>query len=333
MPKRALFPGVLAIVIAMAGMSALPAVGAAASSTTIGRSGVTGGALFGGNMGVQKVDSQLGRKLAIVRRYFRIGNKYPWPADKALMSRGITELTSLDTTRYSYTSIAAGHHDASILSFLRSVNKTAASYHLGSVYVSFQHEASNAHHRVLGTPAEFVKAWDHVHHLAQAAHLNWNDGGRIHWVLILAWRTYLPMKIRTNWQKKAGWIGSYWPGASEVDIVAADGYDVVRCVPRTRSSVRTASPSYVFGYELAWARSHGNLPAFVSEFGANNDGSVQPDFVRSMQAFVAANHRIAAALYWSGRGRNTCNFTLTGTGITTLKAMGHSAALGGHIAG
>jgi hypothetical protein len=332
MPKRALFPGVLATVIAMAGMSALLAGGAAASSTMIGRSGVTGGALFGGNMGVQKVDSQLGRKLAIVRRYFRIGNKYPWPADKALMSRGSTEMISLDTTRYSYSSIAAGHHDGSILPFLRSVNKAASSYHLSSIYVSFQHEASNANHRVLGSPAEFVKAWDHIHHLAQNAHLNWNDGGRIHWVLIVSWRTYLPMGIRTNWQKKAGWIGDYWPGASEVDIVSADGYDVDRCVA-SRTARKTVSPRYLFGYELAWARNHGGLPAFVSEFGGNNKGSVQPDFVRSMETFVANNHRIAAALYWSGRGRDTCNFTLTSTGISTLKAMGHSGALGGHIAG
>jgi hypothetical protein len=323
----------LAIVVAMAGMSSLPAgVGAAAATVTVGRSGVTGGALFGGNMGVQKIDSQLGRKLAVVRRYFRIGNKFPWPADKALMSRGTTELISLDTTRYSYTSIAAGNHDASILSFLRSVNKAAVSYHLGTIYVSFQHEASNAQHRRMGTPAEFVRAWDHVHNLAGNAHLNWNNGGRIHWVLILSWRTYLPMKIRTTWQKKAGWIGAYWPGASEVDIVGADGYDVAGCVA-SRTARKTVSPRYLFGYELAWAHNHGGLPVFVSEFGGNNKGSVQPDFVRSMQTYVAANHVIAAVLYWSGRGRNTCNFTLTGTGITTLKAMGHTAALAGHIAG
>jgi hypothetical protein len=300
---------------------------ARAVTATSGRSGVVGGALFGGNAQVVQDEARLGRRLAIVREYFRIGESFPWPADRTLMSRGSTLLVSLDATNIRYASVVVGHYDARILAFLRSLNQSAVHYHLGAIYISFQHEASSAHHRTLGSPAEFVKAWDHIHRLAESAHLNWSQGGRLHWVLILSWRTYLPRSDRTSWQLRSGFASQYWPGATEVDIVAADGYDTVGCSLPAQS----ASPSYLFGSVVSFARAHGNAPVFISEWGANAKGMVQPDFVNGMKAYVSANHQVAAALYWSGRGRGSCNFSLQSNGVAALAAMGRSPALGGHI--
>lgn len=300
---------------------------AGAGTTTSGRSGVVGGALFGGNAQVVRYQARLGRKLAIVRTYFRIGESFPWPADRTLMSRGSTLLASLDGTNIPYASIVAGHHDAQIRAFLRSLNQSAVHYHLGAIYITYQHEASSHHHRSLGTPAEFVKAWDHIHRIAASAHLNWNQGGRLHWVLILSWRTYLPRSVRTPWQMRSGFASQYWPGPNEVDIVAADGYDTVGCSLPAQSG----HPNYLFDSVVSFARTHGNLPVFISEFGANAKASVQPNFVNGMKAFVAANHRVAAVLYWGGRGRASCNFSLQSNGITALAGMGRSPALAGHI--
>jgi len=329
MPKRTLLTIVVAIAIGLSGLLTAATVGnvAAAKSPGGSRSGVAGGVLFGGNADVLRVDGQLGRKLAIVREYFRIGNNFPWPADRAIMAKGTTILASLDAGRYDYASIAAGHEDAKIISFLRSLNKSAVAYHLGAIYVSFEHEASAAGHRALGSPAEFVKAWDRVHALAAAAHLDWNQGGRLHWVLILSWRTYLPRKVRTRWQLKSGFASQYFAGRNEVDIVAADGYDTRRCTPPAQS----ANPRYLFDPLVSFAHSRG-LPVFISEWGANARDAVQPSFVRGMKAFVTHHPAVAAALYWSGRGRSSCNFTLKGNGISALAAMGRSSGLGGHIA-
>ena len=59
------------------------------------------------------------------------------------------------------------------------MERSAVKYHLPAIYVTFEHEADVlTHHRALGTPAQFIQAWDHIHQLAAAAHLNWNDGGR-----------------------------------------------------------------------------------------------------------------------------------------------------------
>ena len=137
------------------GMAKSPA---GAGTTTSARSGVVGGALFGGNAQVVGDEARLGRKLAIVRTYFRIGESFPWPADRTLMSRGSTLLASLDGTNIHYASIVAGHYDAQIRAFLRSLNQAAVHYHLSAIYISYQHEASSFHHHTLGTPAEFVKA-------------------------------------------------------------------------------------------------------------------------------------------------------------------------------
>ena len=54
---------------------------------------------------------------------------------------------------------AAGQEDASIRSFLESVNQSAIRYHLPAIYVTFEHEANvPAHHQGLGTPAQVIQA-------------------------------------------------------------------------------------------------------------------------------------------------------------------------------
>src|SRR5262249_34146784 len=60
-------------------------------------SGVTGGALFGANYPVVPLQSSLGRKLAIVRLYYFIGNPFPGPAKyQSLLAKGQTVLVSMD---------------------------------------------------------------------------------------------------------------------------------------------------------------------------------------------------------------------------------------------
>src|SRR5690348_15794 len=84
-----------------------------------------GSAMFGGNAGLIKDEPALGRKLAIVRAYYRIGDAFPPDSYAAHLTAGSTLLVSLDSNGASYASIAAGNKDGAILSFLRSVNRVA----------------------------------------------------------------------------------------------------------------------------------------------------------------------------------------------------------------
>jgi hypothetical protein len=286
--------------------------------------GTTGGALFGGNNSLAKVAGSLGRKLAIVRTYYRIGEPFPTLADATLMENGSTLLVSLDTAPGwgpSYASIAAGRHDRTILAFLKAMNHAAKKFHLGAIYFSFEHEPDLLNHLELGSPRQFVRAWDHIHQLATAAHLNWNDGGRLHWVLILLHNTY------------ASDVSLYWPGTGDVDIVAADGYNSYACETAKYGSfgVSDPTPAELFTPVVHFAELHG-LPVFISEWGGDSSPPrAQSRFIRQMGTYLSATPQIAAAMYWNS-GRN-CNYRIDGhpASIAALAAMGQSRAMQGTV--
>lgn len=309
------------------------------------RSGVAGGALFGGDLPLVPETGRLGRGLAIVRAYLTLGEQFPFARARAAMQAGSTVLASLDSApgrgQGSYASIAAGQHDATIMRFLQQMEQAAVSYHLGAIYVSFEHEANTPPHRVLGTATQFVQAWDHVHALAASAHLLWNQGGRLHFVLILTHLAYFAPGARPAWSDSLGQASSYFPGTNEVDIVAADGYNTGGCRSSTQPATVVArdapavTPQALFAPVVSFARSHG-LPVFIAEWAsvAYAGSAEQANFIGQMQAFVTANQQIAAVMYWNSRDPQYpgCLMSLDNqpTSLAALAAMGHSAGLQGH---
>jgi hypothetical protein len=324
-----------------------PAGGALAARSGVGfhppgnASGVVDGAMFGGNAGMASASGELSRRLAIARVYYDWGEKFPMPLHRSWMAKGITLLVSLDTgySEPNYASVAAGHYDSYVRGFLSAMNQAAYKYHLGAIYFCFQHEANAVQHHPVGSPAQFVSAWDHIHQLAAAAHLNWNDGGRIHWVYILTHEAYvLPMSARPRWAQRMGSADAYWPGNRYVDIVAADGYVSYGCKvgqPAGGSLSDPASAQSLFGPLLGFARSHGGLPVFIAEWGATYfpTSQRQVTFIHQMQAFVNANRQVRAVMYWDSLGIGPhCNYSINGNppSITAMRALAHSTLLQGH---
>ena len=294
-----------------------------------GPSGTGRAVLFGGDVPLTKEEPQLGRRLAIVRVYDLIGQHFPDRREAAFMSQGSTILLSFDTYPGhgpSYASIAAGREDGTIRAFLDSVEQAAVEYRLRAIYVTFEHEANNESlHAGLGSPAEFIRAWDHVHQLAVDAHLDWNQGGRLHWVLIL-----------THWGYINKSASSYWPGAGEADIIAADGYNTGGCRHPGRGGQDPVSPASLFSDVVSFAVAHGGMPVFIAEWGsvAYPSSGVQVNFIRQMQAFVDANPLIAAALYWDSEVPH-CNYEInsSSSSLAALAAMGHAPDMQGQLAG
>jgi hypothetical protein len=295
-----------------------------------GPSGTGRAVLFGGDVPLTKEEPQLGRRLAIVRVYDLIGKHFPNRREATLMSRGSTILVSFDTyPRHgpSYASIAAGREDGTIRAFLDSVEQAAVKYRLRAIYVTFEHEANNSSkHAGLGSPAEFIRAWDHVHQLATGAHLDWNQGGRLHWVLILTHYGYINNSA-----------ASYWPGAGEVDIIAADGYNTGGCRhPGSGGQDPPVSPASLFSDVVSFAVAHGRMPVFIAEWGsvAYSSPGVRVGFIRQMQAFVDANPLIAAALYWDSEVPH-CNYEInnSSSSLAALASMGHAPDMQGQVTG
>jgi len=281
---------------------------------------VLGSAMFGGNAGLIKDEPALGRKLAIVRAYYRIGDAFPPDSYAQHLTAGSTLLVSLDSDGTSYASIAAGNKDGAILSFLRSVNRVAYRYHVRAIYVSFEHEPDSPQHHALGSPAGFVRAWDHVHRLAASAHLNWANGGRLHWALIL---------IHSSIGR--AWGNSFWPGAGEVDVFGVDGYNSYPC--RASNQNRMQTPAGLFNPALSFASSHGGLPVFIPEWGSSSAApTMQARFIQQMHSYVTGHRRIKAALYWDDGG-SSCGYRVDGhpAALSALRAMGQSAAMQGRV--
>ncbi len=302
-----------------------------------GPSGILGNALFGGDGPLVHDQGKLGRTLAIVRVYDFVGQSFDSNYVDQEMAAGSTLLVSLDTRSAgpSYASIAAGHEDGTISSFLRQMNQSAVRYHLNAIYIDFEHEADMAYGRErYDTPAEFVRAWDHIHALATAAHLDWNQGGRLHWVMILSHYAYLPDHPNPNWPGAS----AFWPGNREVNIVGVDGYNTANCRTARPGSNLVASgsamqdPAELFDPTLSFARTHGNMPVFVAEWASvpYKAPSIQPGWIHQMQDFVQANHQIGAAMYWDGHGQgNGCNYIIDNrpASLSALATMGHAAGL------
>jgi len=295
-----------------------------------GPSGTGRAVLFGGDVPLANEEPQLGRRLAIVRVYDLIGQRFPDRREATLMSQGSTILVSFDTypgQGPSYASIAAGRADGTIRTFLDSVEQAAVRYRLTAIYVTFEHEANDvSRHAGLGSPAGFIRAWDHVHQLAVAAHLDWNQGGRLHWVFIL-----------THWGYLNNSASSYWPGAGEADIIAADGYNTGGCRrPGHGSQAPPVSPASLFSGVVSFAAAHGRIPVFIAEWGsvAYPAPGVRAGFIRQMQAFVDANPLIAAALYWDSEVPH-CNYEIndSSSSLAALASMGHAPDMQGQVAG
>ena len=296
--------------------------------------GVGNGVMFGGDVPLAAEQGALGRKLAVVRVYDRLGDSFQSRLVDNFMAQGTTILVSLDTFPGGtpYTAIAAGQQDATITAFLESMNSSASHYGLPAIYFTFEHEANvAANHQGLGTAGQFIQAWDHIHQIAVSHHLLWNQGGRIHFTLIL-----------THFYYNNGKAIQWWPGAGEVDIVAADGYNTGGCRTARKTGggftygvTPPESPTSLFTGVVQFAAAHGGLPVFIAEWGSvpYTNTSVRVNWINQMQSFVAANPSIHAALYWDSQVP-PCNYIVNNSpsSLSALTSLAQSALMQGRPA-
>jgi hypothetical protein len=288
--------------------------------------GITGGVLFGSTQEMLPAQPSLGRDLAIVRIYDSLGNTFPNPVQKQIFAQGSTMIVSLDLRdTQTYAEVAAGQLDTEILSFYQSVNAEAVKHGLGSIYVDFEHEPSIKKRKILGTPPQFVAAWQHVWHLVDNASLDWQKGGRLRWVWIMDHDSYNPSP--SPGQYGPGTAPQFWPGSSYVDILAVDGYNHPGCHKHQPPGKTVFSPARLFDSALVFAQSHGNKPVYITEFAsiAYPDASIRPAWIDSMTSFIKAHPMIVAADYWDGyhsTGRCTFDINNDPASLAALARMG-----------
>jgi len=280
-------------------------------------------AMLGGSRPLLTEQGALGRKLALVRLYYMLGEKFTTPAEQSIMSQGSTVLASIDIPGNgpTYAQIAAGAADGAFLAWLGAANAAGAQSGR-NVYVDFEHEANASFDQWLGTPAQFAKAWRHLHALAARAGLT-----RLRWTMILMHYTYYPKADRPTWSFRLGFAADYWPGAGYVDYVASDGYDRGGCKQSgTSGPVQAAETAAdIFTYPLRWAEAH-RVPLIIAEWGGaffTSDHLFQVTFIQSMESFLLAHSQVKAALYWD-QSYGKCDYSINQNpaAITAMAALG-----------
>jgi len=207
-------------------------------------------------------DASFGRPIDLVYSFHDINDAVPSAFDREVVASGRVlhldidsrDYASADPATVTWSSVAAGDHDAELTRMAQGV----ASLHV-PVFVTFDHEPDQPARAAVGTPADYVAAWRHVHDLflAQGAtNAVWV------WVVMALPQTYAATP-------------AFWPGDGYVDWLSWDSYDLAGCNtaagfdPARFQSFRSTGLGY-----LQWLRAEGSatgidlhLPMMISETG------------------------------------------------------------------
>ena len=251
-------------------------------------------------------EASVGRRFDFVYRFHDLNDVVPTPAERALVRAGRALHLSIDSRDFtpgrpptSWAAVAAGDWDPS----LRRQAQGIASLGV-PVFVTFEHEADQSRKAALGTPADFIAAWRHVHALFVAAGAT---------QAVWTW-------VATGWQPGFAAAAAFWPGNDVVDWISWEGYNQSGCQSGTASPSRYISFAAAIGGFYQWLMQHGQQyqidtgkPMMISEAGS----VVYPDhpeltarWYAGIPAALRQYPRIKAIGLWdhTGTGSPACDF-------------------------
>jgi hypothetical protein len=215
------------------------------------------------------LQSDLGRRLAIVHTYLTWQAKFPTTSDRVAVSQGSTLL--LSWTGDDSIAVSSGRDDNVIRQRAREIKAIGK-----PIFVEWRWEMGRPNLRgVVGTPAEFIAAWKHVRAIFAQQHVN-----NVAWVWCPTAKGFEP----------GGDAAAYYPGDDEVDWVCADAYPGFGPY---RSFDDVAQPF------LSWA-SHHRKPVMIGEFGVPQRYSPQQraQWLRAAAQTVQEDPQVKAIVYF-----------------------------------
>lgn len=258
------------------------------------------------------LENSTGRQFDIVKRYHDWSNEgsngqFPDAAEKALGANGQRTLLFAwtsniwsDGTFAKWADITAGKYDDTVI---RPAAERIKAWNL-PVFMSFDHEMDGAMRTKVGTSAEFVAAFRHIHDVMTGSGVS-----NIIWV----WNP-------TGYLGNASKIAEMYPGDQYVDWIAWDPYNFYHC-----NNSAWKSPEVTIGSFYDWlvARGMDNKPFMLGEYGSSmdpNNSSAMGDWYSGMNRALKQYPKIKAAVMWNSAlsGRPYCDFRLS-TSAHTLQ--------------
>jgi hypothetical protein len=279
--------------------------------------------------GLGQAEASVGRPVDLVYSFHDINDVVPSAFDRSVVASGRVLHIDIDSRDYDdpdpatvpWAAVASGAYDQD----LRAMAQGVASLH-APVFVTFDHEPDQPARAAVGTPAEFVAAWRHVHDLfvdEGATNAVWV------WVVMALPQTYAATP-------------AFWPGDQYVDWVSWDSYDEAACRdggpdPAHFQTFRTATLGY-----LTWLRAHADAtgidlekPMMISETGTvvvpvpgDGSGATSPTttWYDEVPDVLRAEPAIKAVTLWDHTGSDpACDFRL-GQSTALAASAAHAAA-------
>jgi hypothetical protein len=240
---------------------------------------------------ITSLEQKSGRKLAVDRVFYGWGQPCTTPNDVWDEENGRIPFISMDaggTHKVRWSAIADGSQDG----FIDACAASLASLS-GPVFFTFQHEPDNrldlAKKKQLGTIADYLAAWQHVHDRIVA------DGATN--------VTFVQVLMASTLRKGRGDL--FYAGDGEVDFLAADGYNWYGCKGHQGPWV---TASWVFSGLAKWGAEHGK-PLMIAEWGTGEDPANparKAQWINDLGTWVQANPSVKAVSIYNTARVPTC---------------------------
>ena len=241
---------------------------------------------------VERLESELGRKLAVVRVFKRWDAAFPTDYERWLRESGHTIFLSvaaqrLDGSVVPWNAIADAQPGSSIYDHLVSLANRVRGFG-AQLYFSFDAEPETGNLGAMGSPADFVAAWQRVVSI-------FRDQGADNALHVPTFTAY------TYGRTGSSGISAWYPGDEYVDALGADGYNFFGCSPGLNGNWREFAE--IFDPVRQFGLAHPTKPIIVAEWGSVEDpGSPgrKAQWITGARSTLQSPgwEQFAGALYW-----------------------------------
>ena len=254
--------------------------------------------------GIATLEKQLGGSVAIDHHYAS-WTYHSWKfatANDAAAGR-IPLFSWSAAPKTTAAAIVSGSQDSTIVAAAKAMAATGQPIYLRPFY---EFDQPIGHKRYIGTPAEVVLAWQRLVTL-------FRDNGATNVKFV-----WCPMAF--DYAK--GKAQQFWPGASFVDDVAADGYNFPGAKFRTFGAI--------FDTAYAYAVSQGK-PFFIAETASNSLVTQTPAWIESIGQWATSHPDTQAIVYFDSISPKGYDFRLLAhpAELAAFRALQQNAAFAG----